>query len=186
MTIKVCNFYAPPSSGKSTLAAACYVSMGYDGQVVQIVDEFIKTHADRKEYLPTPLDQPWILGCQSQLILNAAKAGYSHVFCQSDPLLCAWYAEWYNPSRLSTALTNLALAWEEGVMAQYGVEFHRFFIELPEVVYRERFTEAGRWQDFETVMKMQSHMREWVIKHCPERLHIIHETNPSVVLKEVQ
>lgn len=183
----VVNFYAPGGSGKSTLAAACYVEKGYTGASVQQVDEFIKPFADRKEFKPTALDQPWILGNQSQTVLNAIKAKYSYIFCHSDPLLCAWYSEWYTgESALSKSMKELALAWEDEVSRSTGARFFRFFIELPEVIYAERYKEAGRWESFEEVMRMQRGMKEWLTAISPERFFIIHETRPEQVFKRLE
>lgn len=187
MTVKVINFYAPPSSGKSTLAAACYVEMGYEGKAVQQVDEFIKPFADRKELKPTRLDQLWIMGNQSHTLVNAIRAGYSHIFCHSDPMLCAWFAEWYTGSSdFSRSMTQLALNWEKAVSEETGTKFYRFFIELPEVVYRERYKESGRWEKFEEAMSMQKHMKEWITRNCQENLFTIHETRPEQVFKRLK
>jgi len=183
---KVVNFYAPPSSGKSSLAAACYVHMGYRGETVSLITEFIKDAANRGQYRPTILDQPWILGNQSQMIRNAICSGYSHVFSESDPLLCAWYAEWYSPGMLSKSMIDLCLEWEKEVTRQTGTQFYRFFIELPEIVYAERYKSEGRWESFEVVMKMQAHMKQWLAALCPENLFVIYETRPELVLKEIE
>lgn len=182
---KVINFYAPPSSGKSTLAAACYVSKGYQGELAQLVEEHIKTFADRNQYLPTAIDQPWIMGNQSQLIWNAIQAKYSHVFCQSDPLLCAWYADYYSPGPLSQSLKLLALTWEEEVCRKTDTEFHRFFIELPESLYQDRYKEAGRWQKFNEIISMQKHMKNWLMQLQLDNFYVIHETRPELVFKNL-
>lgn len=183
MTIKVIEFYAPPSSGKSTLAAACYVEMGYRGRTVQLIDEYVKNLADRKEYIPTRFDQPTIMGNQGQLVYNAIRAGYEAIFCQSSPRLCAWFSEWYHPGKYPS-FQGFVTEWERDIEAQFGVEFIRIFIELPEQVYRERYKAEGRFEDLETCLAMQSHMKKWLSENV-KNLIVVHETNATGIITQL-
>jgi len=177
---KIIEFYAPPGSGKSSLAAACYTTLGYKGESCTLLPEWLKNHANRGQYKPTPLDQPFIFGNQSQLEVNAIMAGYRIAFCESSSLLCGWYSHHYSRGR-SPRLTEAILEWEAAVAAQYEIERKRVFIDLPEVVYRERYKEEGRWEEFSQAMEMKDLMKEWLLKIDPNTL-IIHETNPTHLL----
>jgi hypothetical protein len=180
LTAHIVTFYAPPGSGKSSLAAACYVQMNYQGKNAQLLTEYIKKWADRSEIIPTPLDQIWIAGGQSLLLSNAVRAGYDAIFCESDPLLCAWYAEYFSLGAMPS-LKGTILEWEKLLLAKNDCKIHRVFIDLPEEVYAYRYKTSGRWQKFDEIMAMQAHMKSWLTEIDPTTT-VVHETNPSHVL----
>lgn len=181
--MKIIAFYGAPGSGKSSLATACYSSMGYLGKNVGYCWEFIKDHAQRAEYRPTPIDQLWIAGNQSQLLVNTVKANYDAVFCDSTPKLCAWFAEYYGKGMFKN-LEPCVLEWEEQLQSQYNCEIVDVFLDITPEVYAERYKGSGRWENFEEVLKMHNEMKEWLKARSKNFVTIV-ETTPNYVLRKV-
>jgi hypothetical protein len=180
---KIFSFYGPPGSGKSSIAASCYSTTSLMGENSTYCWEFIKDHANRGEFRPTPMDQLWIAGNQSQLILNAIKGGYKYIFCDSSPKLAGWFSNYYGEGEYPN-LEEATVEWENSISREFPhCELIDVFIELPDDVYRERYKQNGRWETVETVLKMRDYQKEWLEKRS-NNLIVITDTVPTISILE--
>jgi nicotinamide riboside kinase len=95
MNTVIVNLFGGPGSGKSTLAAEVFAEFKKQGRSVELVREYVKDWAYRKEPI-TKYDKPYLVAKQ----LRAESCLYGKVeFVITDcPLfICSVYEEFYDP-----------------------------------------------------------------------------------------
>jgi len=168
---KIIEFWGAPGSGKSTFAAECFSYASKQGLNCYLVTEFIKPFAIRRIPIEN-LDQPWIVGGQTQAE-KVAYGKYDYIFTDSPVLLPAFYTYYHTGS--SMGLTEATLKWEETVDRTYPTKRIRVFLPFNE----ERYEPTGRYETRNQCLGINDCMYEWAIDQLGLDLYDLPEEDRS-------
>lgn len=175
--------HGSPGVGKSVLATELYYVLSKSGESVHYVQEYIKDLANR-QYRIDPSDQMGIFGNQTMLINGAVQAKYKYITCCSSPMLCSFYANFYSDNSFES-LVLMSRDWSNYITKAFNVKFHNFFLYLEKDEYAKRFKQNGRYEDFDSVLKLQDIMVEYYQKYFPDFVVINNSHKALRLLKHV-
>lgn len=169
--------HGPPAAGKTTLALKLVIKALDRGLNATYAPEWIKDYANRKYQINNLVDSAGVVGNQMMEINHAIDADYEFIVSCSSPALCTFYANYYsNNSWLS--LIPMVKEWEHNVMSK-GYTIFSPAIYLDQEEYRTRFNNRGRYEDFETCLKLQEALKSYL------RINFNIDSHSGDVLKDI-
>lgn len=150
----IINFYAGPSTGKSTSAAYLYYLLKTADKNAELVREYVKNWAWQDRKIRT-YDQLYFLGKQSHYeSLLYGKVDY--IVTDSPVLLGGFYANKYCPETIAKGINAASLAFYEQA-AKDGHEHIHVFLRRSKT-----YNPAGRYQTEEEAIKIDHEIHEYL------------------------
>jgi hypothetical protein len=150
----IINFYAGPSTGKSTSAAYIYYLLKSEHKNAELVREYVKAWAWDLRPINT-YDQLYFLGKQSRyesMLYN--KVDY--IVTDSPVMLGGFYAKQYCPEAISKGIVAATQAFYNQA-EQDGHKHHHIFLNRT-----KRYNPAGRYQTEEQAKDMDKGIRNYL------------------------
>lgn len=178
--IKRINFFGGPGSGKSTTAAWLYSELKTRGLSIELVTEYVKIWAIRKEK-PEVFDQILFLGEQMHSEYRFLKHGVERIVTDSPVFLSGLYASFYdteNRFRLQKSILDIAFEYE----AQFPSL--NIFLNRKDREYKQE----GRYQSLEEAIEIDTYIRNFLWDNA-DRLNvqfIDYNNRPNILTTVIQ
>lgn len=156
------NLYGGPSSGKSTTAAKLFYESKQRNENVEHIQEYIKNWCYQGRN-PTGFDQVYIFGKQLYKEETVLKGGVDKLITDSPLFLQCFYASYYNLPGAS-AILDIAQQFEEMYPSENLV-----------IRRSKAYSPVGRYQNEEESKKIDSLIKEFLVKNSIQYRDIIYE-----------
>lgn len=153
-TTTIINFYAGPSTGKSTSAAYLYYLLKSQDKNAELVREYVKSFAWEGRKIGT-YDQLYFLGKQSRYeSLLYGKVDY--IITDSPVLLGGYYAQKYCPEAIASGIKAASIAFYEQAANDGHKHIHIFLKRT------KKYNTAGRYQTAEEAIEIDAGVKSYL------------------------